>query len=58
MGNYREFVEEVVDGGVENPFKNVYGQVLLGGEKFKERIQDLIKEQPLSGGIGERRKLR
>ena len=58
MGNYREFVEEVVDRGVENPFKNVYGQVLLGGEKFKERIQDLIKSQPLGEGIVDRKRFK
>jgi len=48
---YRKFVEDGVDGGVENPFKNVYEQVLLGGEEFKERIRDLIKGQPLGEGI-------
>jgi hypothetical protein len=55
---YRKFVEDGVDRGVENPFKSVYGQVLLGGEKFKERIQDLIKGQPLGEGIVDRKRLK
>ncbi|MGB7291280.1 MAG: helix-turn-helix domain-containing protein [Thermodesulfobacteriota bacterium] len=54
--NYRKFVEEGVDRRVDNPFKNVYGQVLLGGEKFRERIRDLIKNQPLGEGVVERKR--
>ena len=56
--NYRKFVEEGVDRIVDNPFKNVYGQVLLGGEKFIERIRNLIKNQPLGEGIVERKRFK
>ena len=55
---YRKFVEDGVDRGVENPFKTVYGQVLLGGERFRDRIQDLIKDQPLGEGIVERKRFK
>jgi putative transposase len=58
MAKYREFVEEVIDKGVQNPFKNVYGQVILGGEKFRERIRALIRSQPLGEGIVDRKRFR
>ena len=40
-----------------NPFKDVYGQVVLGEEGFKERIKKLLKGQDISKEIVERKRL-
>ena len=41
-------MEEGLRESLENPFKNVYGQVVLGGEEFKEKIKGLLKGQRIS----------
>jgi REP element-mobilizing transposase RayT len=51
---YKEFVEEGLRKKVEDPFKNVYGQVVLGGEEFREMIRGLLKGRNLTDGIVER----
>ena len=56
MKKYKEFVDEGLKGGLENPFKNVYGQVVLGGEKLKEKVKTLLKGQHLSDEIVERKR--
>jgi REP element-mobilizing transposase RayT len=55
---YRKFVEEGIKERVEDPFNNVYGKVLLGGEKFRENVRGLIKEQHLDEGIVGRKRFR
>jgi hypothetical protein len=55
---YKEFVEEGLRGRVENPFKNVFGQVVLGGDEFKEKIKGLLKGQRISEEIVERKRLK
>lgn len=55
---YKEFVEEGLRKKVEDPFKKVYGQVLLGGEEFREKIRGLLKGRNLTDGIVERQKFK
>ena len=50
---YREFVEKAIEAGVESPFKNIYGGVILGGQRFiKEALgrvrRDFIKREEVS----------
>ncbi|MGH7807562.1 MAG: transposase [Thermodesulfobacteriota bacterium] len=56
MKRYKEFVDEGQKGGLENPFKNVYGQLVLGGEKLQEKVRMLLKGQHLSDEIVERKR--
>jgi ATPase involved in DNA replication initiation len=52
-------VEEGLSGRVENPSTDIYGQVLLGGEEFKERVKRLFKGQStLSEEIVERKRFK
>jgi REP element-mobilizing transposase RayT len=55
---YKRFVEEGLKGRVENPFKNVYGQVVLGGEEFKERVKGLVKGNGISDEVVERKRFK
>jgi REP element-mobilizing transposase RayT len=55
---YKEFVDEGLKGKPENPLKEIYGQVVLGGEEFKERIKGLLKGQQLGNEIVERKRLK
>lgn len=56
-GKYKGFVEEGLKRTLGNPFKDVYGQVVLGEEGFKERIKKLLKGQAISKEIVERKRL-
>lgn len=55
---YKEFVEEGLRKKVEDPFKKVYGRVVLGGEGFRERIRGLLKGRNLTDGIVERQRFK
>ena len=55
---YKEFVEEGLRKKVEDPFKKVYGQVVLGGEEFREKIMGLLKGRNLTDGIVERQRFK
>ncbi len=55
---YKEFVEEGLRKKVEDPFKKVYGQVVLGGEEFREKIRGLLKGRKLTDGIVERQRFK
>jgi len=55
---YKEFVEEGLRKKVEDPFKKVYGQVVLGGEAFRERIRELLKGRNLTDGIVAKQKFK
>jgi len=54
---YRVYVEEGLRGGRENPFKDIYAQVVLGGEEFIERVKEGFKSGDLTVGISERKRL-
>jgi REP element-mobilizing transposase RayT len=53
---YREYVEEGLRAKEPTPLKNLYGQALLGGEGFIERIKGVLKGRRLSEGIVERKR--
>lgn len=55
---YQEYVEEVLKESIENPLKNLQGQILLGEDKFIEKIKMMLKGKDLSPEIAERKRLR
>ncbi len=54
---YRGFINEEINKKEDGTFKNLYGQIILGGEEFVEKIKGLIKGKPISGEIIERNRL-
>jgi len=54
---YKSYVEEGLREGAEDPLKGVYGQVVLGGEEFIERIKEGFQGKRLSTDIVERKRL-
>ena len=54
---YKTYVEEGLREWAENPFKDVYGQIILGGEEFIERVKGGFKGKSLSAEIVERKRL-
>jgi len=54
---YREYVEESLDKGIENPAKNLDGQIILGSEEFIEKIREMFKGKTISREITERKRL-
>jgi putative transposase len=53
---YREYTEEGLKVSEETPFKNLYGQVIIGGEGFIRKIKGMLKGKRLSQGIVERKR--
>jgi hypothetical protein len=58
---YRRFVEEGIKGGVESPWEQVTGQVLLGRELFIEKVRKhlerghvAVREQPAVRALAKR----
>jgi REP element-mobilizing transposase RayT len=43
--SYREFVEKAIDDDLENPLKNVYAGVILGGSRFIKDVLGSLKEE-------------
>src|SRR3972149_6006846 len=54
---YREYVEESFNKDMENPAKNLYGQIILGSDKFIEKIREMFKGKTISKEITERKRL-
>jgi hypothetical protein len=54
---YREYTEEALNKKVENPFKNLRSQVILGGEEFVKTIRGMVTGKALSDEIIERKRL-
>jgi putative transposase len=54
---YKGYVEEGLKGELESPLKSVYGQVVLGGDDFIQRIKGVLRGRLLSAEIIERKKL-
>jgi len=48
---YKAYVEEGLKGELESPLKSVYGQVVLGGGDFVQRIKGVLKGRLLSAEI-------
>lgn len=54
---YREYVEESFNKDMENPAKNLYGQLILGSDEFIERIREMFSGKTISKEIVERKRL-
>jgi len=55
---YREFVSRGLQETNNNPFNDLYGQVILGREAFIEKTKGLLKGKEVSQEIVERKRLR
>ncbi len=53
---YREYTEEGLAVKTESPFKNLLGQVVLGGEEFKEKMERRLQGREVSQEIIERKR--
>jgi REP element-mobilizing transposase RayT len=54
---YQQYTEEGLRTDIGNPTKDLYVQIILGGEEFIERIKGMLKGKPLSSEIIERKRL-
>lgn len=54
--NYREYVEEGIEGKIETPLKNLYAQAILGGEEFRKNIRKMLRGQKISDEIVEKKR--
>ncbi|MEW6162909.1 MAG: transposase [Nitrospirota bacterium] len=54
--NYKEYVEEGLEGKIETPLKDLYAQVILGGKEFRENVRNMLKGQKLSDEIIEKKR--
>jgi hypothetical protein len=45
---YRSFVEEGVEKGIENPFKKVQGQLILGTDRFVDWVKETFFKENVS----------
>ncbi len=51
---YKKYVEEGLRVKLKSPLNNLLGQVVLGGEDFRENIMELLKGKQISQDIVER----
>jgi len=54
---YRNYIEEALKEKIKTPLKDLHGQVILGGEKFIQKVKGMFKGKPLSHEIVERKRL-
>ncbi len=54
---YREYTEEGLREEQKSPLSSLWGQLVLGGEGFIEKIRGFIKDQSISQEIVERKRL-
>lgn len=54
--NYRKYVEEGLEGKIETPLKDLYAQVILGSEEFRENVRKMLKGQKISNEIIEKKR--
>jgi len=55
---YLKYTEEALQKKLENPFKGLHGQVILGGEKFIQKVKGMLRGKSLSCEIIERKRLK
>lgn len=53
---YREYTEEGLIVKIESPLKDLLGQVVLGGDEFKEKIMEYLEGKHISQEIVERKR--
>lgn len=54
---YREYVEESLNKDLENPSKDLHGQIILGSDEFIEKIRELFRGTTISKEIVECKRL-
>ncbi|MDI6802057.1 MAG: transposase [Thermodesulfovibrionales bacterium] len=54
---YRKYVEESFNKDMEDPAKNLYGQLILGRDEFIEKIRGMFSGKCISKEIVERKRL-
>jgi hypothetical protein len=54
---YKDFVIKGLQKSEENPFTDLYGQVILGSKEFIEKIKGSVRESELDKEIVERKRL-
>src|SRR4030043_955742 len=52
---YQQYTEEGLHTDIGNPTKNLYGQIILGGEEFIEKIKGMFKRKLLTSEFEERK---
>ncbi len=45
---YQKYTEESFESAIERPAKNLFGQIILGGKDFVEKIKGMLREKSLS----------
>lgn len=53
---YKKYTEEGLAVKIESPFKSLLGQVILGGEDFREKIKGYLQGRQISQEIIERKR--
>ncbi|MEE8403508.1 MAG: transposase [Candidatus Hydrothermarchaeaceae archaeon] len=54
---YRDHTEDAMNAKAESPLNALYGQIVLGGEEFREKLRTHLQGHPLSEEIVERKRL-
>lgn len=54
---YSAYVEEGIKGEIGTPYKDLHGQVVLGGEDFIKKVKKMLRGKSLSREIVERKRL-
>lgn len=54
---YKEYTEKEIDEKNRSPFEKLWGQFVLGGEEFREKIKEMLKGKPISREITGRKRL-
>lgn len=57
QSKYRAYTDKEIEGRQESPFDKLWGQVVLGGEGFREKIKGMLKGRSMSQEIVERKRL-
>ncbi len=56
MGKYKEYTEEGLSKKIKSPLTDIWGQSVLGSEKFREKIGRILKGKVMSDEIQERKR--
>ncbi len=56
MRSYKIFVEEVLTKEIPTPLEDIHGQIVLGGEKFIDKVKKMLTGKELSSDITERKR--
>ncbi len=57
MEKYRDYTEEGLIKKFKNPLTDLWGQVVLGSEEFREKTGRILKGKQISNEIVQRKRL-